>query len=605
MKHHWRLSLLVFCLALIPRIVFLAEIHAKSPTFERPEGGDSIFYDRVAAGEATPRRAYFHSPLYQWFLRGAYGVFGRDLVLVRLLQHLLGALTAVLVFLAVRRLLESERLALAAALLQAWFGPGIFYEGQLLVDALLPLLVAACGLAFVHVLDRPTARIVVGFGLLVGLAALGRATVLVWLPLAAGWLILRRRLWGKAALMLAGALLVIAPVTLRNYVVEGDVVAITSNGGINLYIGNNPRAEGTYNLPEGLWFRPGDPLDDFAGVEVGRVALGHEPKSSELSAWWTRRALSHMRAHPARTLHLMARKAAMLVDNFEQPQLYNYDAYRELCQSLRLLPGAGVALALGLLGLLLAWTPLGNWRLRLYSLFVAGFALAYLPFFVAGRYRSPIVTLISGLGIWAVALLVDALRARRWRRFAGLGLAAAALLVFSFYPVGPRPDRASQYYAFGQASLARGDARGAVSWFERAMRAQPGHSAAHAELGHAQLRLGRLRRAQRILDRARTRFPHHDRVLLYSGRVYAEMGHWSRAEAALRRAIDVNPASLDAWVALGDLAWKRRRFDMAEQAFGSALVLAKTASAMKRWRIRLALEVLRAQRQVLQQPGSP
>lgn len=597
MSRRWRLPLLVFCLALIPRLVFLSELHARSPTFDRPEGGDSIFYDRVASGESTPRRAYFHSPLYQWFLRGAYAVFGRNLLAVRLLQHLLGALTALLVFFTVRRLLGSDGLALGAALLQAWFGPGIFYEGQLLVDALLPLLVAACGLAFVHLFDRPTARLAVGFGLLVGVAALGRATVLLWVPLAAGWLILRGRHWGKAALVAAGVAAVVLPVTVRNYVVERDLVAITSNGGINLYIGNNPRAEGTYNLPQGLWFRPGDPADDFAGVEVGRVALGHVPRSSELSAWWTRRALHYMRTHPGRTLRLTARKAAMLVDNYEQPQLYNYYAYRELCGSLRWLPGAGIALALGLLGMVLAWTSLGSWRLRRYSLFVAGFALAYLPFFVAGRYRSPIVALICGFALWALALLVDAGRQRRWWRCVGLALAVLAALAFSFYPVGPRPRRAQQYYAFGQAALALGDGRAAVGWFRRAIRDQPGHVAAHAELGHVLLEQGQLRRARRVLERARRRFPHHGLLLLYSGQAYAALSEWSRAEEVLRRAIDRDPACLEAWTALGDMAWRRGRLDMAEQAYRSALVLAKGASAMRRWQIQLSLEALRARRQ--------
>ncbi len=593
----WRLPLLIFCLALLPRMVFLAELHANAPTFERPEGGDSIFYDRVATGEQTPARAYFHSPLYQWFLAGVYKVFGRDLLLARLVQHLLGAVTAVLVFFLVRRLLGSAGLGVAAALLNAWFGPGVFYEGQLLIDALLPLLVVSCGLAFVHLTDHPTARLALGFGLLVGLAALGRATVLVWLPLAAGWLVFRRRQWARAALVCAGAALVVLPVTIRNYVVEGDVVAITSNGGINLYIGNNPHARGTYNLPEGMWFRPGNPKDDFAGVEVGRVALGHVPSSSELSSFWTRKAVRHISTHPGRTLRLTAHKAAMLLDSYEQPQLYNYDAYRELSWSLRLLPGAGVALGLGLLGLLLAWTPLGNERLRRYALFVALFALAYLPFFVAGRYRAPIVTLVSALAIWGLALLVDAMRQRRWLRGAGLALAAAATLLFCFYPIGPRPTRAPQYYAFGHAALQGGDAAAAIGWFERAVRLQPGHGSAHAELGRAHLLAAQPRRARQILSRAESRFPKHGQVLLYSALTHAALGRPKRAMAVLLKAIVRDPSNRESWELLGTLAWRQGQLETAQHALRSAHVLAGKDSAVTRWRLEVALQAIRLERQ--------
>ena len=65
--------------------------------------------------------------------------------------------------------------------------------------------------------------------------------------------------------------LLVAPVTARNIAVEGDAVLISANAGLNLYIGNNDHARGSYNLPAGVWFEPGDPLDDFAGNRLGRL----------------------------------------------------------------------------------------------------------------------------------------------------------------------------------------------------------------------------------------------------------------------------------------------------------------------------------------------
>src|SRR5271154_5313201 len=75
-----------FGAALIPRLIFLFELRAKSPTFDAPEGGDSILYDRLPSRAPEPLRAYFHSPLYIAFLKAFYRTVGRDLFALRLAQ---------------------------------------------------------------------------------------------------------------------------------------------------------------------------------------------------------------------------------------------------------------------------------------------------------------------------------------------------------------------------------------------------------------------------------------------------------------------------------------------------------------------------------------
>jgi hypothetical protein len=130
-RHPWLLPLAIFVLALLPRGVQLAQLRANAPTFTAPEGGDSIFYDRVASGASVPPRAYFHSPLYRWFVSGSYRLFGRDLLALRLLQLLIGALGAALAALLARRLFSSELCAAIAGGLVAICGPLIFYEAIL------------------------------------------------------------------------------------------------------------------------------------------------------------------------------------------------------------------------------------------------------------------------------------------------------------------------------------------------------------------------------------------------------------------------------------------------------------------------------------------
>ena len=179
--------MLIFILALIPRGVQLVQLRAASPTFEAPEGGDSIFYDRVARGDEVQKRAYFHSPLYRWFVSGCYSVFGRDLLALRVVQGLLGALAAALVVLLARRLFTSELLAALAGALYAICAPLVFYEGQLLPAALLPALMVATALGVLSWAERRTALAGTLAGALLALCALTRPTALLWLPALLLW----------------------------------------------------------------------------------------------------------------------------------------------------------------------------------------------------------------------------------------------------------------------------------------------------------------------------------------------------------------------------------------------------------------------------------
>jgi Flp pilus assembly protein TadD len=566
----WLIALALFC-----RLVFFVELRA-APTYDHPEGGDSILYDSVAAGAPEPARAYFHSPLYQWFLGGLYDVFGRDLTLVRAVQHLAGCLMVLLVWATARELFRSRAVAALAGAAMAVCGPIIFFEGQLLVDGLMPLLVAAVPAAALFHARRPRAATAAALGAVVAVAALGRGVALIWAPLLVAWLWRgggpglrqpRHALAFSAALALA-----IAPVTLRNYAVEGDLVAITANGGLNLYIGNHAQANGSYVLPAGLWFQPGNPFDDYAGFAAATAALGHRPSSGELSSWWSDRALHYMSEHPGRTAALAATKLKLLVNDYEYPQLYNYDGYRSVCPILDLLPTAGwlVAPALAGLGLCLLRGRYPHERL------LAGIALLYaasfIPFFVVDRFRCAWLPLLAPFAAAAVVEIVRACRSRRWTGAVALGATMAASAAAVFAPIdGPTP--AAQYFAFGEAEVAAGDLRGAIAWYERAAETDPHQPRVLANLGVTLARLHRFVEAEAALRRATELWPGSDRVQNDLGLVYVQLGRPADAERAFRTAIQLNPGLAEAYANLGDLFLQRGEPIRAADAFRSALLL--------------------------------
>jgi tetratricopeptide (TPR) repeat protein len=421
---------------------------------------------------------------------------------------------------------------------------------------------------------RDLASVVVS-GLAIGMTALLRAVVLVWVPL------LLIRLWRRErhqALALAAAVaLPIAPVTVRNYVVEHDVVLITANFGLNLYVGNHPRATGAYVLPEGLWFRPGDPADDYAGYDAATRALGHRPRSSELSAWWSGRALRFIAHEPSRALALGAAKLALLVNDYEYPQLYNYYGYATICLILRVLPTAGWVIAPGLVGLALALFRPRRDDERLLASMALLFALSFVPFFVVDRYRCAWLPLLAPFAARALAQLADALRRRSWAP-AGALFAGTLLSAGAAFAHVDGPTVAPQYFAFGEARFADHDVEGALSWYRRAAAADPRDARVQANMGVTLAELGRLDEAEAALRRAAESWPGSERIQNDLGLVYRRLGRNEEAARAFRAAIQLNPTLVEAWVGLAELLSQTGDLAGAGDAIDTALRLTPPAA---------------------------
>lgn len=596
-KVTWWLMALIFLAAFLPRIVCLAELYSDSPTYNKPEGGDSILYDRIASGSEEPRRAYFHSPLYRTYLAGLYGLFGRNLTLVRIIQHFLGAVTAVLVFVLSLRLFKKRKVAVCAGLLFALSGPLLLYESQLLVDGLLPLLTTLGVLILLWFLDRPSMWKAALVGAVIALGALGRPTQLIWLPILLVWIWAfchdKSRRLVYCALFVAGFVAIILPVSIRNYVVERDLVAITSNGGLNLFVGNNPMAQGTYNLPAGLWFEPGIPTEDFRGEKEAAKVLGGQPKSSEVSAWWRGQALSYMADNPGRTVKLMLIKARLMLSDYELPQLYNLYGYSEISSTLKILPTAGFLIAPALLGMLLCLSFRDNKESILVILMTSAYAASFLPFFVVGRYRVALLGLAAPFAGYALFFIGRAFSKKDFRRSALTLIGLAVFTTFVFLPHDVHSSLSPQFYFFGNASITASKPRQAIHWFERAVQEDPNNSLAYANLGIAYNMLGQYPDSLDALTHAARLYPKSAKIRNNIGLVFRKMDKLDQAEKQFRRAIHLDPDQPEAYVNLGEVLISRGKMEMAEKAFQTALDLTpKTAP----WRAALKLKIKKLER---------
>ncbi len=127
---------------------------------------------------------------------------------------------------------------------------------------------------------------------------------------------------GHALLLAAGAAVALAPAAIRNRVVAGEWLLVSSHGGLNFYIGNNPDADGTYHRPAGR-----HALDRGADPDTRRVAeaaAGRSLTDSEVSDHFYRQALRWMRDRPADAIALFVRKLALAFHSSDIPLNYSY-----------------------------------------------------------------------------------------------------------------------------------------------------------------------------------------------------------------------------------------------------------------------------------------
>ncbi len=463
-------------------------------------------------------------------------------------------------------------------------------------------------------------------GLILGVFALFRPNGVLFIPVLVLWAFyLRRRAAppGKVTFhlfgFLLGAVLVIAPVTVRNYLREGQPVMISAQGGMSLLIGNNAQADGTNHYLPGYGMLD-SPFDYPAAVRNLEKERGMKKGSlsyASASRIYARRAFSYIVRHPGRFLALTARKIILFWGPAEITNNREISEARERSPLLRIIPfGFPFCLASSLLCLLLllsgretAGRGEKSFQVSLLTaLFICVYFLSVLPFASAARYRMPV---IPGLLLFT-ALAVDALLSLFRRRRYGPGFFWLLIWVLLFFLVsrnvsGYRASPAKWHYdravAFGNAGqpaeakaeylraleikpddyrsrmnlgalLIREDnAAGAVQEFRRAVALRPDRAEAYSNLGAALAQMGRTEEAMAALQKAIMIDPECVRAYGNLGRVLEARGDGRAAVEAFRRALSLNPDTGEFYYNFGLVLAREGRIDEAIEQYRTALRL--------------------------------
>ena len=549
-KRDWMAPAVILALALVLRLIHLCQIR-DNPFFLHPIVDAWDYHNdalrMIRTGDWIGNRAFFQAPLATYFLGVIYKMTGVNLMWPRIAQVIMGGLTAAGMFALARRLFN-EKAAWIAGLLTACYPLFIFFEGELLAPTITLFLdVAFLLLLFGITKEKSVWRWILP-GLVLGLRALATTNILAVVPVFWIWLILRGRTWhwppGRVAsaviMFTLGIMLVVAPVTIRNRMLQDEIVLVSSNAGLNFYLGNS----GDYD--EKIAIRPGADFDELIEKHVrsGRRV------GPEMSGYFFAEARRYAAANPAEYARLLLYKTYLFFRGEEIMRNQEIYPFREYSGTLKLLlwkvrlpGGGGLAFPFGLLvplawpGCLLAFRKRNGNALLLLA-YGAVYSATVIAFFITARYRLPVVLpmiLILAYG-WSGI--------RGWWRLGKMRIAALAgmvlLLVLSNWNLKPmsREMNPDAYYSLAGTLAEEGDLEGAKSYYSRALELNPADASAWVGLGL---------------------------------RVYQEKEMLARAESCYRKALEVRPDYAGALYNLGYLAELRNRPEEAESLYLEAI----------------------------------
>ena len=342
-------------------------------------------------------------------------------------------------------------------------------------------------------------------GGLLGAGALVRPNLLVLAPVLLIWCWQQNHSRGtrllRCFLLLTALAAAIVPVSLRNFVVSGQPVLISCNGGINLFIGLHPSSDGfTPGVPElgeltGLsgW----DSFDWPKIVSAISSRLGQPMSDSEVSRFLAVKALTAAREDPLGVLGALGRKTLIFWGPVEISNNKILSKERAHSTALKRGPGFAPVLTLALLGLALLTFDL---RRRPHEQFtnpghtqrgsvlvlatILAVAASYLPFFAAARFRAPLIPLLIIFSGYAIATFFRWITGRHWLACCGwLSAALGCWLIVSTQWIPYRAEESTWHWRRGLLFQQAGDQARARVEFQRTIEMAPDDRQALLALG--------------------------------------------------------------------------------------------------------------------------
>ena len=404
---------LVFLIALIIQCTFVIATRSDL-SFNLPLVDSANYHDIATNTSSTAGKPYWQPPLYVWLLRSIYFLVPSDnMIAVRITHGTIGAIAATLTgFLAYKIFSFSP---LLPAIILSLYGPFLFYSTQLLPTVTGILLFVISIYFLLLTLHSHSLKHSFLCGLSTGLSSLTIANFLVFLPIAVASIFSNNSVTSRKQksyitfTFLAGIALCILPVTMRNYIASKTWVPISTNAGINLFIGNNPDFENTIIIRPGI---------DWLNL-LNKPFRENVRTPEDADRWFIWQVIKFAKTNPAKFTYNMLQKTLLFLNGYEMPRntsIYSYRPKSKLLSVLVWKVGSfffpfSILFPFFLLGFITnAWRSMES---KILAVFIVIYSLSVILFFPSDRYRLPVIPFMIIFAIQGIQWLINSRHNKR------------------------------------------------------------------------------------------------------------------------------------------------------------------------------------------------
>lgn len=556
---------LIFILACFFRLVYFYQISA-TPFFD--PGNDQLdqsYYDQwalsIAQGDFLGKEVFYGLPLYPYLVSIIYFWFNHSIDLVKFIQLVAGAINCLLIYFIAKKVFN-RTVAIISAVIASSYGVFLFYEEMLLSSGLAIFLTNVVILIFLHLLERPSYKKFILSGIIFGLSCLSQSSnflfiifILFWI-----WFIFkeRKKIFFYSLNFLLGLILVITPITIRNYLVGHDLVLVTYHSGINFYAGNNPTSNGLFNLPSRM--RPSIKGMKEDSRNIAEKALGRYLKPSEISIFWFKKGIEFIKDNPTVALSSFFKKIYFFWNGYEISDIHNFYFVRKLIPILNAtFFNFYLIAALGLFGIILSFK---RKEALLLVLFVLSTMLALASFFVTSRYRLIAVAPIIIFASYAFYWLKGQIQNKNYKSLAGSGLVLGTFFILLNYKILDQ-GFINEYFYLGNYYLKINKFEEAQLYYKKVLALDLNYVDAYYNLGVVAYKQGQVDSAIDYFEKALKINPEYADVHYNLALAYEEKDLWDLARQEYTKSVTLNAYDLDARYNLANICYRQNKIEQA------------------------------------------
>ncbi|MBU1087365.1 MAG: tetratricopeptide repeat protein [Candidatus Omnitrophica bacterium] len=626
---------LIFILALFFRLVYLNQ-YQHCPFFDSPvidALSHYIYAQKMVAGDwllkglVTPR-----VPLYVYFLAVLMRLFSSDFFAIKTAQMILGSINCQLVYLLAKKLF-GRRVGLLAGIICALYGVLIYFDAEFLSVGLTIFLNLNLLLIIFSTIEKPKPWKWLSSGIFFGICLQTSPNVILFLPLLCAYvyyfltkqqgchfaqadclseiradgenknstdqqlpLTVNQKIktnkpfsWNKTAfkpliLLCLGAFLSVLPLSLRNLIEGGEFVLLSSTIGINLYIGNNPLADGKTAAPPSRDFAYQGWQDNVwvSSIKVAQSQTNKNLNNSQVSNYWMFKTGQYIIQHPVDFTSLILRKIFYLFSAYEIPENQSIYFFRLWSSLLTVLVFSnrfisfpfGVIAPLALLGIFISWHKT-NQKIMVLNCFILAHLMVMVIFFVVSRYRAVLVPYFVIYAAYAAVWLFDKLRNKNFRIFLKYGLVLLVLYIYCNLNLfgAAQDDKSRWFFNLGTAFRYKGQTAKAIKSFEQACKINPDNLDILYNVGVLDLENNQFDSALKIFEQVIAHDPADSAAYNNQGLALFKLKKYDQTILAYNKVLELDPNDLGARVNLGSAYAALGQSDQALAVFNQAILI--------------------------------